>query len=53
MKSPFDGRWRIVEMEQWDRDFLDLESPAHITFESGGQGELHFWSGGCHPGLAG
>ena len=26
------GKWRIVEMEAWDRDFLDLVEPAHILF---------------------
>ncbi len=26
------GRWRIVEMEAWDKDFLDLVEPAYILF---------------------
>jgi hypothetical protein len=42
MKPSFAGRWRIVEMEQWDQDFVDLVSPGHITFARGGRGELHF-----------
>jgi hypothetical protein len=42
MKAPFVGRWRITEMELWDQEFIDLESPGHITFERGGRGELHF-----------
>ena len=42
MKTPFIGSWRIVEMEQWDQDFVDLVSPGHITFTRGGRGELHF-----------
>jgi hypothetical protein len=42
MKSTFAGRWRIVEMELWDQDFVDLESPGHITFSRGGRGEMHF-----------
>lgn len=42
MKPTFVGRWRIVEMEQWDQDFVDLVSPGHITFTRGGRGELHF-----------
>ena len=42
MKSSFVGRWRIVEMEQWDQEFVDLASPGHITFTSNGRGELHF-----------
>jgi hypothetical protein len=42
MKSSFAGRWRIVEMEQWDQEFVDLVSPGHITFTLEGRGELHF-----------
>jgi len=42
MKSLFAGRWRIVEMEQWDQEFVDLVSPGHITFARDGSGELHF-----------
>jgi hypothetical protein len=42
VKSSFAGRWRIVGMEGWDQDFVDLVSPGHITFNSGGRGELHF-----------
>lgn len=29
----FAGRWRIVEMDNWDSDFLDLVEEAHLTFE--------------------
>ncbi len=28
----FMGRWHIVEMDQWDDDYLDLLSPAFISF---------------------
>ena len=42
MKSTFAGRWRIVEMEQWDQEFVDLVSPGYITFTRDGRGELHF-----------
>ena len=42
MKAPFAGRWRIVEMEQWAQEFVDLVSPGHITFNGDGCGELHF-----------
>lgn len=40
--APFIGRWRIVEMEQWDHEFIDLEGPGHITFAKGGNGSFHF-----------
>jgi hypothetical protein len=38
------GEWRIVEMEQWDQDYVDMEEPGHITFKKGGSGGFHF---GC------
>lgn len=40
------GRWRIVEMELWDKDFLDLVEPAYILFGDTG-GEFAF---GCITG---
>jgi hypothetical protein len=57
VKSAFIGRWRIVEMEQWDQDFVDLVSPGHITLAKGGTGQLHFgavdaeldWRAGSEP----
>ena len=44
MTQSVPGLWRIVEMEQWDRDYLDLDGPAHISFDPDGTGRLHF---GC------
>jgi len=41
------GKWRIVEADLWDRDYLDLVEPAHITFESDGHGDFAF---GCVNG---
>lgn len=49
------GRWRIMEMEQWGQDYVDMDSPGHITFKKGGTGQLHFgcveaeldWRGGA------
>lgn len=38
----FAGRWRIVEMDVWDNDFLDLVEPAHLTFEGEAGGEIAF-----------
>ena len=45
--APFIGRWRIVEMELWDREFIDLEDPGHITFAKGGNGSFHFGAVEC------
>jgi hypothetical protein len=36
----FAGRWRIVEMNTWDKDFLDLVEKAHITFRGRANGEF-------------
>jgi hypothetical protein len=32
--NPFTGRWRLVEMEMWPQDYVDLEGPGHITFNT-------------------
>ncbi len=42
MKAGLVGRGRIVEMELWDQEFIDLESPGHITLNGSGRGEMHF-----------
>jgi hypothetical protein len=39
---PLLGKWRIVEMELWDRDFLDLVEPAYIRFDAQDRGEFVF-----------
>jgi hypothetical protein len=36
------GRWRIVEADLWDRDYLDLVEPAMITIAANGHGEIVF-----------
>lgn len=36
------GAWRIDGMELWDRDYLDLEVPAHITFDRDRLGSFQF-----------
>lgn len=41
------GKWRIIEADLWDRDYLDLMDPAHITFEGSGHGDFAF---GCVKG---
>lgn len=38
----FAGRWRIVEADTWENDFLDLVEEAHITFNSTSDGEIAF-----------
>jgi hypothetical protein len=36
------GRWRIVEMEAWDRDAIDLVEPGFIEFSDDGTGQFGF-----------
>src|SRR5690348_6947323 len=36
------GRWRIVEADLWDRDYLDLVESAYITIGKDGTGEFTF-----------
>ena len=38
----FAGRWRIVEMDTWDNDFLDLVEKAPIIFRGRANGEIAF-----------
>ena len=41
-KSPFEGRWRIVWMTQWEEDFINEEVEGFIAFDAQGSGEFHF-----------
>ena len=36
------GKWRIVEMDLWDRDAIDLVDPANIEFKNDGTGKFRF-----------
>jgi hypothetical protein len=36
------GRWRIVEADIWDRDYLDLDGPAHLAIGEDGWAEFAF-----------
>ena len=42
LAKAFRGRWRIIEMEVWPDDYLDLIEPAHITFEGDTDGVFVF-----------
>ena len=41
-RGPVFGKWRIVEMEMWDTEFVDMLEPAYIAFEAKGGGEFVF-----------
>ena len=43
------GRWRIIEADLWDRDYLDLVEPAMMTIGADGRGEIAF--GAMQAGL--
>jgi hypothetical protein len=36
------GRWRINWMQEWNRDWLDMDEPAHLNFAEDSGGELRF-----------
>jgi hypothetical protein len=38
----FEGRWRIVEMDGWDQEAIDLLGPAFIEITANGQGSFRF-----------
>lgn len=40
--KPFAGKWRIAEMEVWDQDYVDMESPGFIRIGSDGTGCFQF-----------
>ena len=46
MRAPMNcklvGRWRIVEADIWDRQYLDLCGPASIIIRANGRGEIAF-----------
>jgi hypothetical protein len=38
--NPLLGRWRIIQADLWDRDYLDLVGPACLTVQADGSGEI-------------
>ena len=49
MSNPYFGTWRIIEMEQWDQDYIDLVVPGYIAFREDQRGEFQF--GAVHGDL--
>ena len=45
--NPLIGKWRLVEADLWDREYLDMLGPAFIEFKRNGRGEVRF---GCVVG---
>jgi hypothetical protein len=42
MSNPYLGTWHIIEMEQWDQDYIDLVVPGYISFRKDQRGEFQF-----------
>ncbi len=40
--KPFTGKWRIIEMEVWGQDYVDMEVPGFIRIGSDGTGQFQF-----------
>jgi len=38
-ESPFVGRWHIVSMTGWDKEYINEEVQAYIEFEAARRGE--------------
>ena len=36
------GKWRIVEMELWDQEFIDMETNGYFLFEEDNLGSFQF-----------
>jgi len=41
-RNSFIGTWRIVWMEGWDQDYVDMEIPGYISFEKNNIGYFQF-----------
>ena len=36
------GKWRIVQMDQWDQEFVYLVVPGYVTIRKDGTGSFQF-----------
>ena len=44
MSNQYRGTWRIIEMEQWDQDYINLVVPGYIALREDNLGEFQL---GC------
>jgi hypothetical protein len=42
IKREYIGVWRIREMANWDRDYIDLVAPGHLSVKQNGTGTFAF-----------
>jgi hypothetical protein len=40
--NPYLGKWRIIEMELWDKDFIDMETEGYFQFGDDEMGVFQF-----------
>jgi hypothetical protein len=40
--SVFTGRWRIVSMSAWDKEFIEEEEEGYFEFDQTNNGQFHF-----------
>jgi hypothetical protein len=43
-KTKYIGKWRIINMEMWDQDFIDMITPGYFSFAQDGLGYFQFGS---------
>ena len=43
-KATYIGKWRIIEMEMWDQDYIDLIIPGYFSFDKDDLGDFKFGS---------
>ena len=41
-RNPYIGKWRIIEMEMWDQEYIDMETDGHFLFEKDDLGSFQF-----------
>ena len=41
-KNQLIGKWQIIEMEMWNKEFINAEVEGYIEFTENGMGEFHF-----------
>jgi hypothetical protein len=42
MSNQYRGTWRMIEIEQWDQDYIDLVVPVSIALREDNLGEFQF-----------
>ena len=42
MSNQYIGTWRIIDMDEWDQDYIDLIVPGYISFGHNDSGEFQF-----------